>query len=141
MSLRYTIIITNTERASAAIQGPGKVNAYQQCSMTVTMTTRLTPGMAQSPVSLLLIATNSRMGFPASITLSPLSSRCHRDTIGSAAWLGPQRPSKPRPFIPVRPIGFLNRQCNTHGINLQLVEQDNEWVSRESNAQMFINRF
>ena len=28
-------------------------------------------------------------------------------TIGSAAWLGPHRPSKPRPQIPVLPIGFL----------------------------------
>ena len=31
----------------------------------------------------------------------------HLVTMGSAAWLGPQRPRQPLPHKPVRPIGFL----------------------------------
>ena len=37
----------------------------------------LTPGMAQAPVSFLLIATNSRTGFPSRSTLAPLVSLFH----------------------------------------------------------------
>ena len=68
------------------------------------------PGMAQAPVSLLWIATNSSTCiftivelqllncdqahstcFPVSLSLTtcPSSSLCHLVTIGSAAWLGP----------------------------------------------------
>lgn len=33
--------------------------------------------------------------------------------IGSAVWFGPQRPRRPLPAIPVRPIGFLAKKKNT----------------------------
>lgn len=33
--------------------------------------------------------------------------KCYLVTMGSAAWLGPHRPSKPLPLNPVRPWGFL----------------------------------
>ena len=32
-----------------------------------------------------------------------------RVTMTSAAWFGPQRPSSPRPRMPVLPLGFLKR--------------------------------
>ena len=68
---------------------------------------RLTPGMAQSLVSFLRMATNSRTGLPSAMILLPLASLFHLETIGSTAWLGPHLPSNPRPIIPVRPTGFL----------------------------------
>ena len=87
-------------------------------------------------LSLFLTATNSNTGFPFFSTTSPFSLRCHRVTMGSAAWLGPQRPSSPRPtenvlcyaerlvvhttkpatrvpFIPVRPHGFCGTPPTT----------------------------
>lgn len=69
---------------------------------------RHTPGMAHSPLSLRLIATNSSTGLPKYLMISRVTkSRFQRVTIGSAAWLGPKRPSKPCPAMPVRPAGFL----------------------------------
>ena len=69
------------------------------------------PGIAQPPPSFRSMLTNSRMPRPVSglCTISPASSRCQRVTIGSAAWLGPQRPSTPRPRRPVRPSGLSGR--------------------------------
>ena len=66
---------------------------------------RMPPGMAHCLLSVLMIATNSSTFLPWSRTISP-AFLFHRVTIGSPAWLGPHRPSMPRPFIPVRPRGF-----------------------------------
>jgi hypothetical protein len=68
-----------------------------------------TPGMAQPPLSFRSMLTNSRMPRPVSSSRTIWSaalSRFQRVTIGSAAWLGPQRPSTPRPRSPVRPWVF-----------------------------------
>ena len=67
---------------------------------------RLPPGIAHSPVSLLCIETNCKIGLSLSWCLStcPFSVRFHLVTIGSAAWLGPYRPSIPRPESPVLPL-------------------------------------
>lgn len=58
-------------------------------------------------------------------------------TIGSAAWLGPHRPSKPLPLNPVRPWGLLQwttHKCANPITYLQCVSSWNlSWLS-ESNA-------
>ena len=61
------------------------------------------PGMAQSPVSLRLMAT---------ICSCPVCG-WKRVTIGSAAWLGPHLPSSPRPRMPVRPRGLTGKPCGS----------------------------
>ena len=40
------------------------------------------------------------------------------DTIGSAAWLGPHLPNKPRPKIPVLPTGLLSKVLVRNIINM-----------------------
>jgi len=40
--------------------------------------------------------------------------KLYRVTTESAAWLGPQRPSRPRPQIPVLPTGFLQKYTHTY---------------------------
>lgn len=84
------------------------------------------PGSAHCPQSRLRMAQNCKMGLKTqSIKFSQksfesvnsyncvrwsncflLSTTFHLVTIGSAAWLGPQRPSTPLPRSPVRPLGF-----------------------------------
>jgi len=57
------------------------------------------------------VATKLQM-LPKKLTLLQETNRqsyVYRVTTGSAAWFGPQRPSRPRPLIPVLPIGFLQQ--------------------------------
>lgn len=106
----------------------------EQCTFTSLLhKSWLTPGIAHALVSPLLMATNSSIGFPSRSILAPPASLFHLVqcvshwenvaetsinrmtdsssnylvTTGSAAWLGPHRPSRPLPTIPVRPMGFL----------------------------------
>lgn len=46
-------------------------------------------------------------------------------TIGSAAWLGPHRPRRPLPLIPVRPTGFL------HHISHLKIWQHGKWPQQK----------
>ena len=54
--------------------------------------------------------------------------------MGSAAWLGPNLPSQPLPFMPVRPLGFLHIEtqriqhqldCNNHIIQIM---HNHKWI-------------
>lgn len=56
-------------------------------------------------------------------------------TIGSAAWLGPHRPSKPRPVKPVRPRGFLGQkhsvlETGISGLNTKFLQyRSQRWLA------------
>ena len=58
-------------------------NTHSSVGLKLFVVTKLTPGMAQAPVSPLLIATNSSTGFPSLSALPPLWSlfHLHRDDI------------------------------------------------------------
>lgn len=58
----------------------------------------------------LFTSQHSKMQFPLKLKIfTRLWSFHYRVTMGSAAWLGPNRPRSPLPTTPVRPMGLLVR--------------------------------
>ena len=65
----------------------------------------------------------------------------YRVTTESAAWLGPHRPSRPRPQIPVLPMGFLQKHTHTHVVPYLLHiycsgDQESIWEISEQSVQL-----